>query len=140
MTHTIQVANLNEMHSSTPRLWSFLDAGIVQRALVVTLVLGSILALANQSEEILGPEKLQVIPLFLLYATPFAVVITAQLLGTRRATLDIQGNTRTKISHEPLWLTALRHGIPSKAFYLGLLFSSLNTSIALASALVKKGF
>lgn len=47
--------------------------GILRRALVVALVVGSLLSLINQGAAILGPEPIHWLKLALTYAVPFFV-------------------------------------------------------------------
>ncbi len=78
-------------HGADPRhakLASLIDAGVIRRAGIVALVLGSVLTLANQSGAIFGGGTVQVLPLVLVYLTPFVVVTVSQVLGIRRALLD----------------------------------------------------
>ncbi len=71
-----------------PKLASLIDAGVIRRAGIVALILGSVLTLANQSGAIFGGGGVQVLPLILVYLTPFVVVTVSQVLGIRRALLD----------------------------------------------------
>ena len=67
-----------------PNLASLVDAGVVRRAGIVALILGSILTFANQPAAIFGKDAIQVLPLLLVYLTPFVVVAISQVLGIRR--------------------------------------------------------
>ncbi len=125
--------------SAAPDLWSLVSAGVLRRALVIALGLGSILTLANQAEAIFGVEPLQMLPMMLVYLTPFVVVTVSQLLGVQRAHLDSRGGPRNIPADETFLLTALRHGIPSRALRLGLLAGGLNASLVMTVALLERG-
>ena len=57
----------------------------------MALILGTALTLVNQSGAVFGGGKVQLLPLVLVYATPFIVVAVSQILGIRRAHLDALG-------------------------------------------------
>ncbi len=139
MTDTVDATINAWTRSATPGLWSHLGAAILRRAAVIALGLGSILTLANQAEAIFGAGKLQLLPLVLVYVTPFVVVTVSQLLGIQRAILDARREGRNNPTDEPFALTALTHGIPSRALRLGLLVGSLNASLVTTVAFLGSG-
>ena len=139
MTDTVHATINARPRSATPGLWSGLGAAILRRAAVIALGLGSILTLANQAEAIFGAGKLQLLPLVLVYVTPFVVVTVSQLLGIQRAILDARRDRRNNPTDEPFALTALTHGIPSRALRLGLLVGGLNASLVTTVAFLGSG-
>ena len=139
MTDTLEATVFSETRSATPDLWSLLSAAVLRRALVIALGLGSILTLANQAEAIFGAEHLQMLPLTLVYLTPFVVVTVSQVLGVQRANLDAPEGARNIPADESFLSTALRHGIPLRALRLGLLVGGLNASLLMTVALLERG-
>lgn len=139
MTASAQANILNENRSTPPELWSFLNAAILRRATVVALVLGSILMLSGQAEAIFGAEELRLLPLVVAFVTPFIVVTVSQLLGVQRAVSDVRRGARIAFAEEGILTTAFTHGIPSKAFRIGLLAGSVSTLIVVAASLVETG-
>lgn len=139
MTDTVHAITFARIRSTTPGLWSFLGAEILRRAAVIALGLGSILTLANQAEAIFGAGKLQLLPLVLVYVTPFVVVTASQLLGIQRAILEARRGGRNNSADEPFALTALTHGIPARALRLGLLVGGLNASLVTTVAFLESG-
>jgi len=85
MTDTTQAANFDATSTATPGPWSHLSAAVLIRAAAIALVLGSILSLVNQADAIFGTEQLQLLPLILVYATPFIVVTVSHLFGVNGA-------------------------------------------------------
>lgn len=139
MTASAQARILNENRSVLPALWSFLNAAILGRAAVVALVLGSILTLSGQAEAIFGVEELRLLPLVTAYVTPFVVVTAYQLLGIQRAVSDVRQGARVAFAAEGILTTAFTHGIPSRAFRIGLLAGGVSTLIVIAASLVETG-
>ena len=70
-----------ENFSFTP----FISQEILRRAFVIALLLGSVLTLSNQPGAIFGDDEVRVLPLVLVYLTPFVVITVSQVLGLRRA-------------------------------------------------------
>ncbi len=139
MTDTVHATPFARHRSATPGVRSLLNAEILRRAAVIAFGLGSILTLANQAEAIFGAEKLQLLPLVLVYVTPFVVVTVSQLLGIQRAILDARREGRNDPADETFLSTALTHGIPSRALRLGLLVGSLNASLVITVAFLESG-
>ncbi len=139
MTDTVDATITAGTRFATLGLWSFLGAEILRRAAVIALGLGTILTLANQAEAIFGAGKLQLLPLVLVYVTPFVVVTVSQLLGIQRAILDARRGGRNNPADEPFLSTVLTHGIPSRALRLGLLVGGLNASLATTVAFLESG-
>ena len=139
MTGTVEATIFSTARSDSPDLWSLLSAAILRRALVIALGLGSILTLANQAQAIFGAEALQMFPMMLVFLTPFVVITVSQLLGVQRAHRDSRGGARHVPADDTVLLTALRHGIPSRALRLGLLAGGLNASLVMTLALFQRG-
>ncbi len=132
MTETAGIARLDDW-SRSPHL----NGGVLRRAALVALILGSVLTLANQSGAVFGPEDIRLLPLLLVTLTPFVVVTISQLLGARQAAAD---NARSRGSAvETLTATAFSHGIPTRAGLMGLLAAGVNTTIVLMAALLEHG-
>ncbi len=122
-----------------PKLASLIDAEVIRRAGIVALILGSVLTLANQSGAIFGGDSVQVLPLVLVYLTPFVVVTVSQVLGIRRALQDV-GQGRASASPRDAFLaTALSRGIPLRSLLLGSIVGTVNTSIVLSATLMDGG-
>ena len=122
-----------------PKLASLIDAGVIRRAGIVALILGRVLTLANQSAAIFGGDTVEVLPLVLVYLTPFVVVTVSQVLGIRRALLDA-GRGRAAVSPRDAFLaTALSRGIPLRSLLLGSIVGTVNTSIVITAALMDGG-
>ena len=122
-----------------PKLASLIDAGVIRRAGIVALILGSVLTLANQSGAIFGGGSVQVLPLILVYLTPFVVVTVSQVLGIRRALLDAGRGRAPVFPRDAFLATALSRGIPLRSLLLGLIVGTVNTSIVISAALMDGG-
>ncbi len=114
------------------------NRAIFLRATFVAVVIGSVLTLINQSGWVAGSEPLQLLPLIMVFLTPFAVVTSAQLVGVRQAHVDSVGSG-APARPEGFIATTVSHGIPARAVAIGLVFGSLNAVIALADALFRSG-
>lgn len=135
MTGAAEATIVSDGQSASPDLWSLLNAGALGRAAVVALGLGTVLTVANQAQAIFGADPLQILPLVLVYLTPFVVVAVSQLLGAQQAKRDARGVP----THETFLSTTLRHGIPSRALRLGFLVGGLGASLVMTVALVERG-
>lgn len=114
---------------------SMLKLPVLVRAFAVALILGSILTAINQPEAVFGTLTLDLLPLTLVYITPFAVVTLSQILGIRQALRE----GKPLPDGENFLATMVAHGIPPKAVLTGLLAGTLNTSITLFVALIGTG-
>ena len=112
---------------------------ILLRAGVVALVIGSALTLINQSSALFGAARLEVLPLALVFLTPFVVVAISQILGFRQAGRDLADGTSSPPLNEPFLATVTRHGIPFRAVLLGLAAGGVNTSATLTAQLIAGG-
>lgn len=117
-----------------PKFFSFLNANVIRRAGIVTLILGTALTLANQTGAVFGDGAVQILPLVLVYITPFIVVAFSQMLGARRAHID--AHRVHALPKESFVTTALSHAIPLRSAAMGLIVGSVNTSIVVFAALM----
>jgi len=122
-----------------PSSWPSQCRMILFRAAVVAVGLGSVLALVNQAAAIFGPEKLQVLPLALVFVTPFVVVTLSQILAIRRAVNDVHTGLVSSPQEERFLSTALSHGILLRAVVLALLVGSFNTALVLTVTVYQVG-
>ena len=106
---------------------------VLIRAAVVAVVLGSALALLNQWSAIFGAAEIQWLRLTLVYLTPFLVVSLSQTLGLREAR---KASVRMTGLGESFFATLTSHGIPARAFTLGLAAGAINTAIVASAALI----
>lgn len=130
----IRAAHAGNTRAHNPNLASIINGDILRRAVLVALVMGSILTLANQFTAIFGSEEFEYLPLALVYTTPFVVVTISQILGFRRAMMDARQNGCRRLGEEPVLATALAHGIPLRSVLVGMLVGSVNASIVMAVA------
>ncbi len=78
------------------------------------------------------------LPLFLAYVTPFAVIAISQFVGIRQAWLDAK-KAHIPATTENLVVTALLHGIPARAVTIGLIIGTINSAIILSATLLRTG-
>lgn len=112
-----------------------LSAPILARALAVALILGSILTAINQPGFFSGASAFEVLPLALVYITPFAVVTLSQILGIRQALRD----GKPLSGGERFLATIFAHGIPARAAWTGFLVGTINGAITVSAALIATG-
>ena len=106
---------------------------VLRRAAIIAAILGSTLALLNQSDAIFGKAEIQWLRLILVYLTPFLVVSLSQTLGLREAR---KASARMTGLGESFYATLTSHGIPARAFALGLAAGAINTAIVASAALI----
>jgi len=107
-----------------------LNTSVLPRSFVIALVIGSALNLINQFEAFFGTDDIQVLPLLLMFVTPFAVVFFSLHASFYRAWQDINhGRAPNKI--KGLLLTSFAHGIPVKALIFGVIVGTINLVILL---------
>ena len=129
---------VEEQRLTVPHWLQSVNRAIVLRSAVVAFLLGSILTLVNQSGWVAGSDPLQLLPFILVFLTPFAVVMVAQVAGVRQAYADsrIYG---APVSPEWFSTTITSHGIPTRALVIGLVFGSLNAALSVADELLRSG-
>jgi hypothetical protein len=125
--------------SQSPLFTSLISKEILRRAFLIATMLGSILTLANQSGAIFGSDEIQVLPLVLVYLTPFVVITVSQVLGLRRALLDARSPRYFSRRDTAFLVTAMSHSIPRRAFFVALVIGIANTFIVASSALILSG-
>ena len=108
-------------------------SSVLGRSTILALIIGSALTSINQSAAVFGSDTLEILPLLLAYATPFAVVAISQLLAIRRAWQDATPKPLPE-TRESFIATALSHGIPARALTLGLSVGAVNSAIILSEA------
>jgi hypothetical protein len=122
-----------------PNFVSLINANVLGRALVVAAGLGGILTLINQPDAIFGTNPIQVLPLILVFVTPFVVVTISQVLGVHRAILDLQSG-RALASYDGMFFaTAMSHGIPLRALLVAMVTGTISTSIVALASLAASG-
>jgi len=134
VTHT---AHNRSTRADNLNLAFIINGDILRRALIVALVIGSVLTLVNQSAAVFGDEELEYLPLALVFMTPLVVVAISQMLGVRRALMDVRQNGGRHLGEETVLATALAHGIPLRAFIVGMLAGSINASFVITSAVLE---
>ncbi len=139
MTHANSKPIAHGADPGHPKLASLIDAGVIRRAGIVALVLGSVLTFANQSGAIFGEAAVQILPLVLVYLTPFIVVTVSQVLGIRRALLDADRGRVSVVPRDAFLATATSRGIPLRSLLLGLIVGTVNTSIVISATLMDGG-
>lgn len=109
---------------------------VILRAAVVAIILGTILAFANQAGGILGNAEIRLLPLALAYLTPFLVIVLSQLFGLREAR---RMRARPTARRESFIATLISHGIPARAIMLGIAAAGANTAIMASQMMIDGG-
>ncbi len=130
------MSNLDPVY---PKFMSLITMKILGGAFLVALLLGSVLTLVNQSGALFGTDTIRVLPLVLVYLTPFVVVAISQVLAVRRATYDTRSAPAQAHYDNAFLATALSHGIPLRALLLAVGTGTLNTSLVAVAALMANG-
>ena len=124
---------------TTPASWlSHLNPGVILRSVLVAAVLGTLLTLTNQYSAVVGPARIQVLPLVLVFITPFVVVTISQASAARQASLEA-ALARPVPPDDGFIATALAHGIPRRAAAIGMIMGTLNTAAILAATVLEGG-
>lgn len=116
----------------------FVNRAVFLRAMAVAVAIGSVLTFINQPGWVEGSEVLQLLPLILVFVTPFVVVTISQVAGVRQAYIDAV-TYAAPAKPERLIATAVSHEIPARAMAIGLAFGSVNAIVVLADALLHSG-
>lgn len=115
-----------------------LKSTVIPRAIILSLVIGSIINLVNQYDALFSSNRLQLLQLMQTYLTAFAVVLYAQCAALNRALSDIHSDHSSgNMGH--LLSTPISHGIPKRAFVIGLVAGSINTAILFISNYINSG-
>ena len=135
---TTRAYETNKKQPLELRWLPFATCATFLRAAIVAIVIGSILTLVNQPGWVAGRDSLRLLPLTLVFLTPFAVVTVSQVAGARRAYADFIQH-KGPASPEGFMATVISHGIPARAIAIGLIFGSLNAITVIAAALLRSG-
>lgn len=120
--------NSNKLLRNKPSAVLYPWRTIFKRAAVIAVFLGSSLTVVNQLDAVLGTVEFQVLPLILVFLTPFLVVSVSQVLGIREA------HKLTAFENlDGFVKTLFAHGIPIRAISLGLSIGATNTLIVMSS-------
>lgn len=130
---------MSNLDHAYPKFMSLINVKILARAFLVAVLLGSVLTLINQTGAVFGTDTVQVLPLVLVYLTPFVVVTISQVLGVRHATYDTRSAHAPAHYDDAFLATALSHGIPLRALLLAVVTGTLNTSLVAVAALMVNG-
>ncbi len=139
MTLAATIERTSRPRVDQQNLWAHLNGAVLRRAALVALILGSVLTLVNQWDAIFGSGTLELLPLALVYVTPFVVVAISQLFGARQAASDVERGTAGGPVEEDILATAISHGIPLRAALVGLMMGSANATITVAATLIEGG-
>ena len=122
-----------------PASWlSHVNSRVILRSVLVAAVLGTLLTLTNQHTAIVGPARIQVLPLVLVFITPFVVVTISQASAARQASLEA-ALARPVPLGEGFIAAAMAHGIPRRAAVIGMIVGTLNTAAILAATVLEGG-
>jgi hypothetical protein len=130
---------MSDRNTTLPTFASLIGKDILSRAFIVALVLGSVLTLINQPNALFGGAAVQVLPLVLVYLTPFIVVAISQALGSHRAIRETQFDYGRPRQNDGFIATAMSHGIPLRALFLATIIGVTNTLITGLTQLVSSG-
>lgn len=121
--------------TQTPRYY----AGIIPRAAIVAVVIGTVLTLTNQAAAVFGNEPLEYLPMTLGFVTPFIVVAISQLMAIKKALSDAKQNSKSGTEIEGFIATAFGHDIPLRAVIVSLIIGSINSAIIISVTLIENG-
>ncbi|MHA1600203.1 MAG: hypothetical protein ACTSW2_05205 [Alphaproteobacteria bacterium] len=116
----------------------YLTRAVYFRSAVLALFIGAALTLINQARAIFGPDPFDILPLFLVFATPFIVVTASQVVAIRQAALDAK-EYRLPAETDRLLALAITNGIPKRAISIGLMAGTANTTLILIGTLMHTG-
>ncbi len=126
--HETNQAQLPEL-----RWLPFVNRAVVLRSAIVAVIIGSVLTLINQSGWVAGSDSLQLLPLILVFVTPFVVVAISQIAAARQAFIDAV-RRGSPASPDGFFATTISHGIPARAVAIGLIIGSINAVLIVAGA------
>lgn len=139
MTHALTPSITPHAGNERPGHLSLIDANVIRRAGIVAIVLGSVLTLANQPGAFFGQDAIKILPLVMVFLTPFIVVTISQVLGIRRALMDASPYPGPASHHGSFLTTAVSHGIPIRSFLVGLVVGITSTFIVAIATLLDGG-
>ena len=103
--------------------------GLIRRAAVIALAIGSALAAINQTDAIAGAEPFDIAQLALGYLAPFVVVMVSQMLGIRAGFREAADGRAAAVRDESFLRTAVSHGIPVRAVSVAVAVGTVLTAI-----------
>ena len=128
------------VETSTPGGFaSVFSASLIIRAGVVALIIGTALTLLNQWGAVTGAEAFEILPLILVYQTPFLVVLVSQALAIKQARIEFFQAPKLATGRESFVQTVTAHGIPLRAGLLGALMGISNTGVVAAANIASTG-
>ena len=119
------------------KLTGLINGPAIKRAATLALAIGTALTVINQPDAVLGRKAFDLLPLVLVYVTPFVVVTLSQVLAMRQAMVDTAAGALLR--YEDKWQTLLSHGIPKRAAFMGLVVGSINSAIVTSATLASGG-
>ena len=108
-----------------------------RRSLVLALVIGTALTLANQSRAVFNDSPFNVAQLILSYATPFVVISLSQAFGIRAALTEVAAGRPLSAAEHSFAAVAASHGIPRRAVVVALAVGSILAIISQMLAVLK---
>ena len=133
------IESSNEYNHSLFQSWlKYLNAAVLMRSLVLALIVGSVLALLNQSDALFSDAAIEWFRLVSVFVTPFMVIAISQLVATQQAVSDI-ARSQTATVNTRFIATLFAHDIPFRALMIGLIIGSANSLIILIHAFVQTG-
>ena len=103
--------------------------GLIRRAAVIALAIGSALTAINQTGAVTGAEQFDITQLALGYLTPFVVVMISQMLGIRARFREAADRRLAAVRDESFLRTAVSHGIPVRAVLVAVAVGTVLTAI-----------
>lgn len=133
------IENCNEYRRLPPRFWlQYLDVTVLKRSLVLALVIGGVLTLVNQSAALFGDVSFKLLPLVLVFITPFVVITISQLAATHCAVTDAVCG-QASVADTPFITTLFAHDIPLRALVVGLFTGGVNSLLIFIDTLLQTG-
>lgn len=127
----------NTKSRSLPELTQ-LKNGVLRRSMTLAFIIGSLLTLVNQFKALFGSNPIEILPLILVYVTPFIVIAISQYTGLRQVWSDCKEGLIPMIE-EHLLATMLSHKIPIRAVTIGFIIGSVNSVIILTWEFLRTG-
>jgi hypothetical protein len=96
MMTTTSTHELDREQRSEMGWLQLVNRAVFLRSAIIAAIIGSVLTLINQPGWVLGFDPLQLMPLILVFATPFVVVAISQVVTARQAFIDaVRHETRS---------------------------------------------
>jgi len=116
----------------------YLDKAVLIRSVILALIIGSVLTLANQNSAVFGASDFIKVQLILAYITPFIVITLSQVVAINQAEIDKTHNKALSIS-EQFKTMILRQNIIVRALLISLLVGIVNSAIVVTTTLAHSG-